>query len=159
MHAKIIDTLKELLASEEGEYKKLVEQIKALLDEKGRFEEKIANYKKLISSYGEVIKEEGGQPGKNIPTGRTKRNLSGGSVSVIKSLVDSVEGEYTIQDIKSLFAEQYPDMEFSRYSFHNAIKNRVKTGRTKLVTKGAGTTPAIYKNLRQENLFEMVSHN
>ena len=75
--------------------------------------------------------------------------------NIIRELIKNQENEFTIQNIKDLFNNQYKDMEWSRYSFHGAINIMISKGLVKIIKKGDNTTQSIFKNINGEEVIEI----
>lgn len=147
-----VTTLKELLANEEAEYEKLLKKIEPLLKEQKIYEDKISAFRKLISSYeNPVLEEDKGKTGLR----RVRVKVKGGTTtaSAIRSIVGKYENDFTVNDVRPVFKENFPELNFSRYSFHNVMKERVESGESKVVEQGEGITPSRFRNIVQKELY------
>jgi hypothetical protein len=146
-------TFEDILASEEKNYAEILSKIDSLLKERDLLEDRISSLKKLISSYSgsgtEEIKTQGQRP-----TLLLRRTRFPSAASAIKSLIDRQTDEYTVQVIQGLFEREFPNLSFSRNSFHVVVNKMVEEGLVKIIEKGVGTNPSRYRNMRQPSILD-----
>lgn len=147
-----VETLKGIFNKELGKYKALSDKIKPLLDEQRILEEKIEHYKKLISLEGGQLPSQAVPPQEVTPP-TFERTKFPSARSAMRRLVEQTDGEFTINDIKTLFEEKFPSMSFSKHSFHNLLGQMIQEGAATLIASGVGRSPSRYGSVKQIRLF------
>jgi hypothetical protein len=74
-----------------------------------------------------------------------KESSKTAGASLVEEIINEMEGNFSMRDVKKLLLEKYQGFEFSRNSWHTAINKMKNNKEIEVIQKGAGRAPSVFK--------------
>ena len=149
-----LEALNDMLNKERTKHNVVLAKIQPLMDEQRITEEKIKHYERLISleSDEEHISSPKGDRMQTMKQttfdfSKIRRSQFPSAKSAMRYLISRIETEYDVNYVDEIFIEKFPNLNFSKHSFHQIMKERVKNGKTMVASKGVGRATSRYLNI------------